>query len=541
MSSQELDSTSAETRPAQTPRIESASDANEEPRHGKGNEDAEHGAGGLIPSAFASPRPPFGYWQQLVTAVVVGACLGLVGLGYLNLIYKVSILWLQADSNEGFPNAATLRLGTGKAWWLCVCGGGGLVVGLVKAFVFKFDTYKSFMVELQELKPDMVGNARIAFCCMLSLFCGAAVGPEAGLGALGASISLALCRGMIWCFERAVALRRDDALRAKNIDEQQGSRRTMPASEDGSLTNEVLRKLFALIGMAAAFASIFPTPIVAVVLVTELGADLPTLGVSYMHGMTLLFTGCIAAKMTYEAVLPYTWLNLPSYGLYRLLENITYSYSAGDVGVGILAGILGGLMGVFFLLFGFLTKVLSRYLKAWLDARIRQSARIVLFSTLGGFILGGIGIAAPLTLGDGSIQLPHVFADGKQIGSTSLAVSAFLKIVAYWVCTESGFVGGIFYPTLLASACLAQVFLNETSADVLVLSSCGLIAIATSFVPAPIALALVSVSSFDLSALATSPVLASVAASYLMNLGIGVPQGLAKAAARRRAAGSQES
>lgn len=62
-------------------------------------------------------------------------------------------------------------------------------------------------------------------------------------------------------------------------------------------------------------------------------------------------------------------------------------------------------------------------------------------------------------------QLDTVLRQSRQVGSSVLAASAFAKALAYHLCAECGFHGGLFLPMLSMSAMLGAVFMNETGVN----------------------------------------------------------------------------
>lgn len=122
-----------------------------------------------------------------------------------------------------------------------------------------------------------------------------------------------------------------------------------------------------------------------------------------------------------------------------------------------------------------------------------------------------------------------------------LAASCFAKALAYHLCAECGFAGGLFLPMMTISACLGRVFVNCTGVTHAVAMSCSIIALAAALVPAPFFLAVLSLSVMVVGPQGLVPVFACAGTAYLFCLGVGVPQGLLAAATARQAAGTASS
>lgn len=92
----------------------------------------------------------------------------LASYGFLKAITEVTQLWMSADGNAAYPAASTLGFGAGRAWWVGLCAGGGLVVGLAKA-ALRLDAAPSFITELRGMHTDPVQGAKVALCTLLSM------------------------------------------------------------------------------------------------------------------------------------------------------------------------------------------------------------------------------------------------------------------------------------------------------------------------------------------------------------------------------------
>ena len=61
---------------------------------------------------------------------------------------------------------------------------------------------------------------------------------------------------------------------------------------------------------------------------------------------------------------------------------------------------------------------------------------------VGGLLIGLIGVAFPLTFGDGSLQLRYVVGQGEEFGRDYLIATLFMKMIALGISLGFGFIGG---------------------------------------------------------------------------------------------------
>ena len=132
--------------------------------------------GGLVPwiRALALANP---FWLDVLVLLLLGGFLGCVGYAFLKAVSSFTTLWLSADGNAAFPAASTLRFGAGRAWWIALCGGGGMAVGLGKA-VLGVDGTPGFVAELRTMECELALGLKTGVLALLSLMGGAPLGPE---------------------------------------------------------------------------------------------------------------------------------------------------------------------------------------------------------------------------------------------------------------------------------------------------------------------------------------------------------------------------
>jgi H+/Cl- antiporter ClcA len=81
-------------------------------------------------------------------------------------------------------------LGTGKAWWVVVTTGTGLLIGALKLVPWLHFPAKpkGLFSEVKDLHVEPREAPAVALLSVLSLACGASVGPEMALGSLGGGL-----------------------------------------------------------------------------------------------------------------------------------------------------------------------------------------------------------------------------------------------------------------------------------------------------------------------------------------------------------------
>jgi H+/Cl- antiporter ClcA len=112
-----------------------------------------------------------------------------------------------------------------------------------------------------------------------------------------------------------------------------------------------------------------------------------------------------------------------------------------------------------------------------------------------------------------SLPLSTVVTRASGVGNTAIAVSAFVKMFAYFICEEFGLVGGIFFPTMLIGSCFGGIVSNVTGVNPMVASGCSMICLPAAFCSMPISLIMIVVSSMGFGAQATIRIFATVMTS----------------------------
>ena len=146
----------------------------------------------------------------------------------------------QWSNNENLiSNPDAFNAYNGQIWWIAVPSGGGLVIGLIRYFVSFPENIDGMFKEIQHAHVDYKWAPFTYLISLISLSCGACLGPEAGLGNVGGALGTYV-----------------------------GHLNILKLPKD-------LRKLLTLTAMTAAFAGLFPSPLLAVMIIFELGPNPP--------------------------------------------------------------------------------------------------------------------------------------------------------------------------------------------------------------------------------------------------------------------------
>lgn len=498
---QESDSKTCDSAKQQG-RVEQREDGNDEDQEAAAN--AMDIILGIPP--YASPLPPFTYIVETLAIAFQSSILSLFALGYLNAVYEVPKLWFSMQGNEAYPeDPSTTTFLAGNLIWIGIGSLTGLLVGILKAFIFKFDDYNGFIDELVALESDPKEAVKVSLTCLVSLFGGASVGPESGLGSASGGLSALWARVVNKLCRWAEGGSSTDGEARKEEEE----RRT---------------KLIILCGMVAAFSTILPTPASAILLCVEL-PGFETL--SSKHGLPYLKTISQATVSGTISFLVFDYFFNSTYlSSQAPLPGFLHEYTNADIYIAMGFGVMGAALALSYFVIGGLVKGIVEKVKKALDDKFGKNCRIVTLGIIGGTIFGTMGYIFPLTLGDGSYQLGTVIRNGESISTSVLISSAFVKMLTFWVSKECGFVGGLFYPLLIISSMTGRVFVNEFDAPWAISMACSLVALAAAFTPMPFAMMMLAISAFNLSSRGGIPTLVCVVVAHMLFVGIGFPQKL---------------
>jgi H+/Cl- antiporter ClcA len=364
-----------------------------------------------------------------------------------------------------WPNPPSWEPFSGSWTIVAIMTVAGILVGLIHQFTpaAQLDVFEA--VDKGRLEPRPVPSSLLA--SLVSLIGGFSLGPEVPTGMLAAGLGTWLSK---W----------------------------RKLSDDVTRTN--------VIGsVSSAYAGLFSSPFALLMMILE-STHLQT---AAYYG-TLLIAG-LAAAVGFSL---FFWLGGNTFSpLLGLVQPPAYDLRVGDIGLGILFGILALPLAVIFLL---IIKVI-RGLVAPLNSQP------IIRGTVGGLLLGLLGMALPITLFLGTDGLATTTQDAAEIGFGLLIVFALAKILALGGALSFGFIGGPIFPLLFVGATLGSAVNLVIPQIPLGLSvSCLMVAIPASIVPIPLALAVIGIVIVGLSPMNTIPVFMAALTAYAIARGLGL-------------------
>jgi H+/Cl- antiporter ClcA len=267
----------------------------------------DQGPDGEVPMqpAFAQDR---GFWEILVCAIFMGAFTGLVALGFMNVIDEVPKRWVD---NGDFDSAADCGYYDGKPEWIIIVGTAGFLVGTLR-WALKFpNDLPGFFKEVTSCHVDYTHAPQTLLLSAISIAGGASLGPEQAMGNVGGGLATLIAEKLEFEEEHS--------------------------------------KLTVLTGMAAAMGGIFPSPVLGVLMIHELGNP-PK---SFMESTLLMSIGAISSFLVFYMLEDYTYLE-PLKANYQLSMN--WEFETKHCGVAIVIGALSSVIALMTLLIVGITK-----------------------------------------------------------------------------------------------------------------------------------------------------------------------------------------
>jgi len=264
-------------------------------------------------------------------------------------------------------------------------------------------------------------------------------------------------------------------------------------------------KTTVLSSISGAYAGLFSSPIVVILMLLE--SD-HLQSIAY-YG-TLLIAG-LAATVGFAFFYALNGMALSP--LLGLLSPPAYDLRIWHLLASVAFGILAVPVAIFFVI---LTKALSRIIAPLNNTPIIRG-------TLGGFILGLLAVALPITIGLGTTQMPIVTQQAAEIGVLLLIVFALAKMVALSGALNFGFIGGPIFPLLFIGTTLgAAIHLIFPWIPLGLALGCMIVAIPAAIVPIPLALAAIGIVIIGVPFTDALPVFIAALVSYSITHGLGL-------------------
>ncbi len=324
-------------------------------------------------------------YLHVVVVAILGALAVLVWLTIYNLGNE--LLW---------KNGAI----TANPWLFpAICLPFSLAVGLLNRYLQAPNNVNGSALDSLFADPAGVDWRRLPVTIVMplaSLFSGAVLGPEGGIGGIAAQVGAAYSAGV----------------------------KVPPARRP--------RIIFSAV--ASAYNGLIANPLFTGVLGTELIKDKTVAGATLPAN---LIGGAIG-------FLIFTGVGYPGLGNYLQLPE-----PAGVTFVDVILAVVLALVG---LVLAIIAGVLFRVSSAVFG---RFDDRVVLRALIGGVIFSVVGVFAPIVMFSGETQIQTLVADPAAYGAGGLLGLALLKIALLAVAFKSGFFGGPTFPGIFAAVSVA--------------------------------------------------------------------------------------
>ncbi len=375
-----------------------------------------------------------------------------------------------------WPELTDWRPFSGPWQIVAIMTGAGLLVGLIHQFTAAAELDVFAAVDEGDMDPKPVPASLLA--SLVSLIGGFSLGPEVPTGMLAAGLGA-------WISKL----------------------RTMDAAS--TRTNVIS-------GVSAAYAGLFSSPFAILLLLLE---STHFQSIAY-YGMLLIagFSATVGFGLFY-------WMGGETFSpLLGLLSPPTYDLKLWHLGAGVLLGIVAVPVG---LLLVIITKILGR-----LVAPLKGQP--ILRGLLGGFLLGLLAYALPITLGLGTNEMVIVSQQATEIGVGLLLVFALAKLVALSGALSFGFIGGPIFPLLFIGSTLGTVILLLFPQVPMGLAvGCMTVAVPAVIVPIPITLAAIGILVIGSSPTNALPIVLAALVAFSISHGLGLGGAKKKAPAAK--------
>eukprot|EP00928_Gymnodinium_smaydae_P022020 TRINITY_DN18626_c0_g1_i1.p1 TRINITY_DN18626_c0_g1~~TRINITY_DN18626_c0_g1_i1.p1 ORF type:complete len:560 (-),score=100.45 TRINITY_DN18626_c0_g1_i1:206-1885(-) len=516
-----------------------------------------------VPEAAASALmafgPPFArersFWICTALSGVTGIVMSAVGFTFFYLYESLSeVLWQTEEYKERLRQITPgngVGLGEGDWRWVALGASAGLAVSLVKTVYgllvvpVPFNLKGTLFTHIKDLElHDWRETPCIFLVAMISLGAGCSLGPEAPLGICGATVSYIVLRTYRRCVGRGNV--DSDSERSQTEDDEVG----LDALNDLDLRlgedekeNKQMEKLSIRSGIASAMGAVFPSPLIAVVMVHELEQVIA----DYRHAVVER-----AMKLTFmEGVVHAAVASSVSWFVCSLMKEFTFlkpeplpigqgfvHFKYKMVFASILIGTVGAVVGLLGFILNLIAKVGFTKLRLSLNdfgRRFGLSHAVcllgdVLIPVLGGTLFGLLAVACPLSIGDGNMQMPYLITLGSGYGHTTLLVTAIAKLLALSICNATGFIGGPIFPLVFAGSCAGRACVDlfpeafdDTNLTMLFVP-CMSVAVGCSYTPLVLTMTTMVTVSFVLGAEWATLLFISGCTAFLVGCGFGAVQ-----------------
>lgn len=318
------------------------------------------------------------------------------------------------------------------------------------------------------------------FISMISLACGATLGPEQALGTAAGGLGVLI--GEYVDFDAAD------------------------------------KKLMFLSSMAGGIGSLFPSPMLTVIMFYELGKPPKEM----VESMIIIGFSALAAFIVGYPIIGATFLDYINTNVVAVA--VDWKFELWHCIAAFVIGIISALLSLAIMIIVGITKQIF--------ARIRMRlirfpfARQVLPPIIGGAIVGTINWVLPMTFGNGNMILHKVIemTYKDELGWQLICASAFARAFILGVSMNSGFIGGFIFPMITIAVLLAMVCFKHNVYDLPfgLCISCFIAGVPGGICPMPFTLALLAILLFNFGAYQSVAIFISALTSYTIVSGSGL-------------------
>jgi H+/Cl- antiporter ClcA len=341
----------------------------------------------------------------------------------------------------------------------------GLIVGLIHHFTHAEEANVFLAVSKGRLEPKGVPAALLV--SLTSLVGGFSLGPEVPSGMLAGGLAT-------WISEKR---KMSDESTASNVRS----------------------------GVVAAYGGLFTSPISFVLMLLELP-----------HKQAPVYFGTLAIASAAAALgfsIFYALSGNEYAELLRILDLPTYTLEVWMIGAAILFSALGVALAMVYV-------VMLGSLKRLTAPLARQP---ILRGVLGGFLLGLLAMALPITLFLGGDSMAFVTEHGTEIGLALVVIIVFAKMLATSGALAMGFIGGPIFPLLFTGAAAGTAInLIFPGVPLGLAVGCTMAAFTGALLPAPFMISLVVLLVTGINAFEAIPVLLAGIMSHAAVAGFGL-------------------
>lgn len=415
------------------------------------------------------------FWQIVALGLIMGVSMGLAGLCFLNIIDEIPSKWVDTDEFKD-PNDG--KFYSGKTYWIFITTGAGFTVGVLRWITKYPENLPGFFKEVNSCHVDPTWALHTVVVSAISIAGGANLGPEQAMGNLGGGLASIMA----------------DYMKFDNIEETQ---------------------LTVLTGMSAAFGALFPTPLLGVLMIHELGN--PPRG--YMESTLLLSVAAVTSFLVFYQLEEKTWLERQERN-YRL--SVNWEFEQWQCGTAVVIGLISSASSMLILItIGLVKQILLR-----IQERCDRTGFLngmICVATLGGFIIGVVAYVMPLTVGNGHQSTTSIIRNVETYSTHLLLCTCFGRALTLAISMNCGFIGGFVFP-ILAIGIIAGVIAHQQY-DYLPLGmtvGCFLASMPSAICPMPFTLVGISCFLMFFGLQQTVPIFISCITAYLMFVGIGL-------------------